>query len=71
MEFRFNMTVEVDEADRGMATRKPVPMQLIYQAGRWRAQSENPPVSTCFVETLEEAMVTGAKEVTAELRAQV
>ncbi len=69
MEFRLQVTVEVDQVDSGLAAKTPVSLRLIYQSGQWCAQSSAPLVSTAMYETMEEAIVAGAKEAAAELRA--
>ena len=68
MEFRINVTIEVDQVGNALAIRTPVPLQLIYRGGRWQAQSESPPVATPRFDTMEEALVAGAKEATTELQ---
>lgn len=69
MEFRINLPIEVNQVEDTLVVRKPVALQLVYQSGRWRAQSEEPPVLTDFVESMEEAVVAGVKEAMVELRA--
>lgn len=71
MEFRVNVTVEVDQVGNALAVKTPVALQLVYQQGRWRAQCESPPVCTLVFDTMEEAVVAGAKEAHAELQAAV
>lgn len=70
MEFRINLPVEVNQVEDTLVVRKPVPLQLVYQSGRWRAQAESPPVLTDFAESMEEAIVAGVKEALVELRAE-
>ncbi len=62
MNFRVNLTIEMDKPSGSMAVKTSVPMMLIYQHGRWQAQSVEPPVMTEVYSTLEEALVAGAKE---------
>lgn len=69
MEFRVNVTVEVDHVSGDLARKTPVPLQLVYQGGQWCAQSESPPVYTVMYDSMEEAVIAGAKEASAELRA--
>jgi len=71
MEFRVNMTVEVDQVGNALAIKTPIPLQLVFQGGRWRAQCESPPVATEVFDTMEEAVIAGAKEATAEMQAAV
>ena len=70
MEFCINLPIEVNQVEDTLVVRKPVALQVVYQSGRWRAQSESPPVLTDFVESLEEAVVAGVKEALKELRAE-
>jgi len=71
MDFRVNITVEVDQVGNALAVKMPVPIQLVYQQGCWRAQCEKPPISTEMFDTMEEAVVAGAKEAANELQAAV
>ena len=71
MEFRVSITVEVDQVGNALAVKTPVPIQLVYQSGQWRAQSESPPVATLKFDTMEEAIVAGAKEAAMEIQAAV
>jgi hypothetical protein len=67
MEFRIDMKLEVeDEADE-LATRVPITVQVLYRGGRWQAQCLEPPVSTELCESMEEALIQGAKEAAKEL----
>lgn len=68
MEFRMNVTVEVDQVGSDVAVKTPIALQLVYQRGQWCAQCEAPPVATVMYETMQEAIVAGAKEAAAELR---
>lgn len=71
MEFRVNLTIEVDQVGNALAVKTPVPLQLVYQHGRWRAQCGKPPISTEMFDTMQEALVAGAKDVANELQAAV
>lgn len=71
IEFRVNITVEVDQVGNALAIKTPVPLQVVYQGGRWRAQCESPPVLTLMFDDMEEALVAGAKEAANELQAAV
>lgn len=68
MEFRVDLTLELDRVTDGLATAVPVQMQLFYQRGQWLARCENPLVATLFYDSMEEAIVAGAKEAVAELQ---
>ncbi len=70
-EFRVNMTVEVEQVANAMAIKTPVPLQLVYQGGRWRAQCESPAVLTLMFDNMEEALMAGAKEAAKELQEAV
>jgi hypothetical protein len=70
LEFRMNVTVEVDKSDEAIAIKIPVDIQLLYQGGRWRAQCESPPVSTLVFDSMEEALVAGVKDLTREMKCQ-
>jgi len=71
MEFRVNLTVEVDQVANALAIKTPVPIQLVYQAGQWRARGESPPIATLEFDTMEQAIVAGAKEAAMEIQAAV
>jgi hypothetical protein len=65
----MNITVEVSQVEDAIVIQRPVPLQIVYQSGRWQAQSQTPPAMSDFVETLEEAVVAGVREVVSEIRA--
>jgi hypothetical protein len=71
MEFRFDLTVQVKHRDEDISVAEPVPVTVLYQSGRWRAQSQSPPVVTEYVDSMEEALVTAAKEIASEMHARV
>ena len=71
MDFRVNVTIEVDQVGNGLAVKTPVPIQLDYQRGRWRGFCESPPVSTSVYDSMEEALVACAKDVAAEIQMAV
>jgi hypothetical protein len=71
MEFHVNLSVEVEQKGNGLLVWTPVPVQVVFQRGRWRAEAETPGVRTDMFDTMEEALVAGAKEATAELQAAV
>jgi hypothetical protein len=71
MDFRVNMTIEVDQVGNGLAIHTPVPIQLIHQRGQWQGQCESPPVSTLVCDTLTEALVGCAEQVAAEVQGAV
>ena len=68
---RVNITVEVEQKGNGLAIQTPVPIQLVRERSRWRAECESPPLCTESFDTLEQAIVAGAKQVGQELQAAV
>jgi len=70
-EFTLNLTVEVQQVGNGLAIQTPVPLQCAYTSGRWQAFCETPPVETDRVNTLEEAIIAGARQAAAELQGAV
>lgn len=70
-EFKLNLTVEVDQVGNGRAIQTPVDLQICYNRGRWSAGADCPAFETDPVETLEKAIVTGARQAQAELQANV
>jgi hypothetical protein len=68
MDFRIDMTLEIDRVTNGVAEPTPVPVQLVYHCGRWHAHGEQPLVSTLAYESMEEAIVAAAKEAAGELQ---
>lgn len=68
---RVSMTVEVDQVANALAVRTPVPVQLIFERRQWRAACESPLVETDPFESLEQALVAGARQVAAEMQAAV
>lgn len=71
MDFRVNLTVEVDQVGNGLAIHTPVPVQLIYERGQWRGECENPPVQTEVFDRLEEALIACGTQVAAEMQGAV
>jgi hypothetical protein len=70
-EFHVNLTVEVTQVGNALAIQTPVPIQLRYQAGRWGAECQAPPITTALFDRMEEAVVAGARAVGAELQMDV
>jgi hypothetical protein len=62
------MTVEQPGAMLSAAVEASV--DLVYQAGKWKAQCRQPPVATVLCDSLEQALVTAAKEIAAEIDAE-
>jgi hypothetical protein len=70
-EFILNFTVDVEQVGNGLAIQTPIPLQLGYGAGRWRARCECPAVDIPKLESLEKAVIAGARQAAAELQAAV
>ena len=71
MDFRINLTVEVDQVGNGLAIQTPVPMQVAYEKRKWNARSIEPPVEVGPFGEMEEAVIAGANQVAAELQGAV
>ena len=70
-EFKLNVTVEVDQVGNGLAIQTPVQLEIGFGTGRWRARAHSPAFETDEIETLDKAIVTGARQAKAELQAAV
>ena len=68
---RVNITVEVEQKGNGLAILTPVPIQLVRQRSKWHAECESPPLCTDCFDTMEQAIVAGAKQAGQELQAAV
>ena len=71
MDFRINLTVEVDQVGNGLAVATPIPMQLVYEKKQWRCRSATPPVETGPFDAMEAATIAGANRIAAELQGAV
>jgi hypothetical protein len=71
MDFRVNITIEVDQVGNGLAIQTPIPIQLVCQRGQWHALCETPPVTTEVHDSMEDALVACAQQVAAELQMAV
>jgi hypothetical protein len=71
MDFRVNITIEVNQVGNGLAIHTPVPVQLVYERGQWRGECESPPVSTLVFDRMEEALVACGEQVAAEMQGAV
>lgn len=67
MVFRLPLTIEVDRAEAEFSASRQIPLKLIYERGCWRAECQDPPVATLLCETLEEALRTAAREISADI----
>ncbi len=71
-DIRVHVTVEVDHVANGLAIRKPVPIQVVKDRRKqWHAECDSPRFETTAFETMEEAIVAGAKQAHAELQMAV
>ena len=68
MEFRVHVKVEVEQPGHDLSVKTPAELQLVCRGGRWQALCSDPPVLTDLLDTMEAAIVAGAKEVAAEMR---
>ena len=71
MDFRIDLTVEVDQVANALAIRTPVPIQAVHHRGRWHVVCEAPPIQTEPVASLEEAIIAGARQIAHEVQAAV
>ncbi len=70
-EFKLNLTVEVDQVGNGLAIQTPVQLQIAYGTGRWQARGQEPVFETDPLDSLDDAVVAGARQARAELQAAV
>lgn len=66
MTFRLQLPIELERPGGALAESVRVEVDVLYQAGRWRAQCRKPPVSTSFADSLEAALVAVVKEINRE-----
>ncbi len=71
MEFRVNLTVEVDQVGNALCIRTPVPLQLLHRQGRWQVEGEMFGFEELEFDSFEEALVAGARQAGNELQASV
>jgi len=71
VETRVNITIEVEQKGNGLAIQTPVQIQLVQERGKWHAECESPCFSTDTFDTMEQAVVAGAKQAHNELQAAV
>jgi hypothetical protein len=70
MDFRVNITVEVEQKANALAIHKPVPAQLVYSRGRWHFECESPSVVMPVCSSMEEALVAGSQQLAVEVQAE-
>jgi len=68
---RVALKVEVDQKGNGLSIRKPVPLRVVYERDCWRAECDEPRLSTEPCESMERAVLAGARRVAQELQAAV
>lgn len=71
MDFRVNITIEVDQVGNGLAIQTPIPVQLICRRGQWRGRCETPPLETDVHDRMEDALAACAQQVAAEVQMAV
>lgn len=71
MNFRVNITIEVDQIANALAIQTPVPIQLDYCRGRWQGRCASVPVVTESFDAMEPALVACAQQVAAEVQMAV
>jgi hypothetical protein len=69
MDFRVNLTVEVEQKANALAIRKPVPVQLVFHRGQWQFECESPALQMPVCQSMEEALVMGSKQLAVEVQA--
>ena len=70
-DFRVNITVEVDQVANALAIRTPVPLQLVRRAGQWQATCEPLRFESPPADTMEDAVLAGARQAALEIQATV
>jgi hypothetical protein len=68
---RVNITIEVDQEGNGLRIAKPVPVQLVFEHKKWRLTCHNPALETDGFDTMEQALVAGARLIGDEIQATV
>jgi len=70
MDFRVNLTIEVEQKANALAISKPVPVQLVYHRGQWHFECEAPATIMPACRSMEEALVMGSQQVAVEVQAE-
>ena len=68
---RVNITIEVDQKANGLCIEKPVPVQLVCEHKKWRLTCRNPALETEHFDTMEQALIAGARLIGDEMQAAV
>lgn len=66
MTFHVVHRILVERPDGDLKSAREVELLLTYERGQWRAKCQQPPVATLRCDSMEEALVTAAKEIVAE-----
>ncbi len=70
MIFRLGLPLELERPTGEMTTAVRVEVQIVYDGGKWRMQCQDPPVATLMCDSLEEALITGTREIMQEWAAE-
>jgi len=68
---RVNITIEVDQKANGLLIEKPMPVQLIHEQKKWRLTCSDPALETEGFDTMEQALIAGARLIGNEMQAAV
>jgi hypothetical protein len=68
---RVNITIEVDQKGNGLLIEKPMPVQLIHEREKWRLRCHDPALETEGFDTMEQALIAGARLIGDEMQAAV
>lgn len=63
MIFRLCIPLDIERPDGALQASTKVDVHFVYERGKWRGQSTNPPMMTPLCDSLTEAMVTSAREI--------
>lgn len=66
MVFRLRLRMELERPSGEMTAAVPVDVSVVYERGQWRAQCSEPPAVTLNCDSLEEALVSVAREVSSD-----
>lgn len=66
MVFRVNLPMLLERPGCELSEATSVTIQLVFERGRWRAQCQEPPVATLICDSMEEALIAAAREITSD-----
>lgn len=66
MNFRYSIRLDVERPGRDVARAETVAVDVLYEHGKWRGVCADPPATTLVCDTLEEALIATAQEITRE-----